>query len=151
MTATRHNDIIEVWLSVVGGRKSRNETMTQPIRVLIADNDARARAGLRVLLATWPEVEVVGEAIDGQDAMRLIEECHPATVLMDLQMPIMDGAQATRLIKQRWPDISVVVVTINVAAQEAALDAGANAFIIKGDSSERLLAALLAGHEARKL
>jgi two-component system, NarL family, response regulator LiaR len=123
--------------------------MTQPIRVLIVDDSAPARAGLRALLAIWPEVEVVGEATNGQEAVRLVEQCRPAIVLMDLQMPIMDGVQATQLIKQRWPDVNIIVITMYAAEQADALDAGADAFVIKGEAPERLLTALRTGQEAR--
>jgi NarL family two-component system response regulator LiaR len=116
--------------------------MAQPIRVVLADDSARARDGLRALLATWSQVEVVGEAVNGQEAVRLAAECQPDVVLMDLHMPVLDGAQATQLVKQQWPSITVIVLTMYVAEQTAALGAGADAFLIKGGAPERLLAAL---------
>ena len=116
--------------------------MAQPIRVLIADDSAHARAGLRALLATWPEVEVIGEAATGQEAVVLVAERQPDVVLMDLQMPVMDGLQATRLIKKEWPAVTVVVLSIHAGQQAAARAAGADAFVIKGSASERLLLAL---------
>ena len=116
--------------------------MAHRIRVLIADDSARARDGLRALLVTWPEVEVVGEATNGQEAMRLVAEDRPDVVLLDLQMPVLDGVQATRLIKQRWPEVTVVVLTIYAAQEAAARAAGADAFMVKGGAPERLLAAL---------
>ncbi|MFL5801420.1 MAG: response regulator transcription factor [Roseiflexaceae bacterium] len=119
--------------------------MTQPIRVLIADDSARTREGLRVLFATWPEITVVGEAADGQEAVQLVAECLPNVVLMDLHMPVLDGVQATQLIKQRWPTITVVVLTMYAMEQAAALAAGADAFVIKGSAPERLLAAIGVG------
>ena len=124
--------------------------MTQPIRVLIADDSVRARAGLRTLLVTEPDVAVVGEAINGQEAVRFVEERRPDIVLLDLQMPIMDGVQATRLIKQCWPDVTIVVVTMHAAEQATALAAGADAFVIKGDAPERLLAVLRVGYTTSK-
>jgi len=116
--------------------------MAQPIRVLIADDSARTREGLRVLFATWPEITVVGEAADGQEAMQLVAECRPDVVLMDLHMPVLDGVRATRLIKQQWPAVTVIVLTMYAVEQSAALAAGADAFLIKGSAPERLLAAL---------
>jgi len=118
--------------------------MAKPIRVLIADDSVRSRDGLRALLASWPAevVKVVGEAVNGKEAVQRVEECHPDVVLMDLQMPIMDGLQATRIIKNRWPDITIAVLTIYAAQQDVAIAAGADAFVIKGDTPERLLAAI---------
>ena len=116
--------------------------MAQPTRVLIADDSARARDGLRALLTIRPEIEVVGEATNGQDAVRLVAECRPDIVLMDLHMPVLDGIQATKLIKQQWPGVIVVVLTMYAVEQSSALAAGADAFLIKGSAPDRLLAAL---------
>lgn len=116
--------------------------MGQPIRVLIADDSVRARNGLRALLTTWPEVEVVDEVANGQEAVRVVAERRPDVVLMDLQMPVMDGLQATRAIKTAWPEVSVVVLTSYSDQQIAARAAGADAFVIKGSAPERLVSAL---------
>jgi DNA-binding NarL/FixJ family response regulator len=116
--------------------------MAQPTRVLIADDSARARDGLRALLTIRPEIEVVGEATNGQDAVRLVAECRPDIVLMDLHMPVLDGIQATKLIKQQWPAVTIVVLTMYAVEKSAALAAGADAFLIKGSAPDRLLAAL---------
>jgi len=116
--------------------------MAQPTRVLIADDSARARDGLRALLTIRPEIEVVGEATNGQDAVRLVAECRPDIVLMDLHMPVLDGIQATQLIKQQWPAVTIVVLTMYAVEKSAALAAGADAFLIKGRAPDRLLAAL---------
>ena len=116
--------------------------MAQPTRVLIADDSVRARDGLRALLTMRPEIEVVGEASNGQDAVRLVAECRPDIVLMDLHMPVLDGIQATQLIKQQWPAVTIVVLTMYAVEKSAALAAGADAFLIKGSAPDRLLAAL---------
>ena len=116
--------------------------MAQLTRVLIVDDSVRARAAMRHLLTTWPEIAVVGEAANGQDAVRLVAESRPDVVLMDLEMPGLDGVAATRLIKQQWPTVTVVVLTMYAAQQADALAAGADAFVIKGSAAERLLAAL---------
>jgi DNA-binding NarL/FixJ family response regulator len=116
--------------------------MAQLIRVLIADDSARAREGLRALFATWPEIMVVGEAADGQQAVQLVGECQPNVVLMDLHMPVLDGMQATQQIKQQWPTVTVIALTMYATEQTAALAAGVDAFGIKGSSPERLLSAL---------
>ena len=116
--------------------------MGQSTRVLIVDDSVRTRDGLRALLTMRPEIEVVGEATNGQDAVRLVAECRPDIVLMDLHMPVLDGIQATQLIKQQWPAVTVVVLTVYAVDQSAALAAGADAFLLKGGAPERLLAAL---------
>jgi len=116
--------------------------MAQATRVLIVDDSVRTRDGLRALLTMRPEIEVVGEASNGQDAVRLVAECRPDIVLMDLHMPVLDGVQATQLIKQQWPAVTVVVLTMYAVDQSAALAAGADAFLLKGGAPERLLAAL---------
>jgi DNA-binding NarL/FixJ family response regulator len=116
--------------------------MMQPIRVLIADDSVRTREGLRVLFAPWPEISVVGEAANGEEAVQETATCAPDVVLMDLSMPVLDGIQATRLIKQQWPSITVVVLTMYATEQHVALAAGADAFVIKGSPPERLLTAM---------
>lgn len=99
-------------------------------------------AGFRALLSTWPEVEVVGEARDGQQAIRFVEQHQPSVVLMDVRMPIMDGVQATQQIKRRWPEVRVVVITISVVEQSAARGAGADTFVVKGETPDKLREAL---------
>jgi len=117
--------------------------MVEPIRVLIADDHAKARRGLRALLSTVKTVEVVAEAQDGHEAAQLVADCRPDVVLMDVQMPIWDGLEATRYIKARWPEVRIVALTIRAAWQEEALSAGADVFLIKGCPGQELLDAVL--------
>jgi len=133
--------------AVRGPEQEEGRTMERHIRVVIADDQPRCRDGLRALLATWPEVEVVGEAADGQEAVRLVEKCRPDVVLMDARMPEMDGLEATRRIKERWPEIRVIVLTMYASYRADALAAGADAFLLKSDGFERLMAAIKSSHE----
>lgn len=116
------------------------------IRVLIADDQALFREGLRTLLSTRPEVEVVGEAANGLEALAMAAQLQPAVVLMDLQMPEMDGIQATVRMRDRHPDIPVLVLTTfdDDANLFGALRAGAAGYLLKDVSSDTLVAALLA-------
>jgi DNA-binding NarL/FixJ family response regulator len=118
--------------------------MARILRVVIADDRSRSRRGLSALLATQPGIEVVGEAGDGRKALELIEERRPDAVLMDARMPVMDGLMATRLIKERWPDVKVIVLTMYGAHRDDAMAAGADAFLIKGCPPDELLAAIQA-------
>lgn len=112
-------------------------------RVLIADDRALARDGLRALLTTVPGVEVVGEAADGLEAVRQADEHRPDVVLMDARMPLLDGLEATRRIKARWPDVRVVVLTVHAACRQAALAAGADGFLVKGGPDDALIEAVV--------
>jgi DNA-binding NarL/FixJ family response regulator len=117
--------------------------MTKQMRVLIADDRSRSRSGLRAVLDLRPGIILVGEAANGREALRLAEELRPDVVLMDARMPVMDGVEATRLIKERWPEVRVVLLTIHAAYRADALTAGADAFVIKGCPAAELLRAIL--------
>jgi DNA-binding NarL/FixJ family response regulator len=102
-------------------------------RVLIADDHAVVRAGLSQLLATFPAVELVAVAADGQEAVALAAEHHPDVVLMDLEMPVLDGIEATRRIRAAQPEVAVVVLTSFSDRDRIlrALDAGAAGYLLK--------------------
>jgi DNA-binding NarL/FixJ family response regulator len=117
--------------------------MNQPIRVLIVDDQLSARTGLKALLTFFPQILVVGEAVNGQEAVQLVAEHQPNVVVMDLQMPVMDGVAAIRVIKTRWPAIKIIVLTIQATRRREAFAAGADTFLLKGDGSEALQDAIL--------
>jgi DNA-binding NarL/FixJ family response regulator len=119
------------------------EEMEKTRRVLIADDRSHARRGLRAVLALRPEIVIVGEATDGGEAVRLAEALRPDVVLMDAKMPQMDGVEATRFIKERWPEIRVVLLTVHAGYRAEALAAGADTFLVKGCSREELLGAII--------
>ena len=118
--------------------------MIDPIQILIVDDQPRARQSLKALLATWPMVGDMREAANGVEALEAIERWQPDLVLMDVRMPIMDGVEATRRIKARWPQIKIIALSMYGDIAAEALLAGADAFVCKGVSPEKLLAAVAA-------
>jgi DNA-binding NarL/FixJ family response regulator len=117
--------------------------MARYIRALIVDDRLRSRNGLQALLATIPEIQIVGEATNGEQAVRQTEKYQPDAVLMDVHMPVLDGLEATRLIKSRWPEVKVIILTIDSTCRVDALAAGADAFLVKGGPPETLLETIL--------
>jgi len=118
--------------------------MLKTLRILIVDDQQRARSSLKALLDTRFNLVDTCEACNGIEAVRCVEECRPDVVVMDARMPEMDGIEATRIIKSRLAQLPVIILTLYSEYKEAALEAGANAFFIKGESVEKLLAVLLA-------
>ena len=116
--------------------------MSEQIRVLIVDDQPRARQSLKVLLGTCPQVKEVKEVALAREALRMMEESPLDLVLMDVQMPEIDGLQATQLIKAKWPQVKVIVLTLYAEYAAAAQAAGADAFICKGEPAEKLLTTL---------
>lgn len=117
--------------------------MNQPKRVFIVDDQPSALRGLKAILAFYPEILVVGQAVNGQEAVWLIAQQQPDVVVMDLQMPVMDGVEATRQIKEQWPAIKVIVLTVQATRRAEAFDAGADHFLLKGNGPEALQQAIL--------
>jgi NarL family two-component system response regulator YdfI len=115
--------------------------MTDAIRVLIADDHLIIREGLRMILSDSPDIQVVGEAENGLQAIELAEEIHPSVILMDLQMPSLDGLSATEKIKAQWPEIAVVILTSYDEDQLMirGLKAGAKGFLLKDTRRQTLL------------
>ncbi|WP_231115970.1 response regulator transcription factor [Motilibacter rhizosphaerae] len=116
------------------------------LRLLLADDHPVVRAGLRALVETLDGLEVVGEAADGQAAVREAQLLRPDVVLMDVRMPGLDGVEATRLIRARVPDTAVLVLTMyeDDATVLTALQAGARGYLLKDVGQEELLAGIRA-------
>jgi two-component system response regulator DesR len=119
--------------------------MEQPVTIVVVDDSRPARSGLQALLALSPQIKVIGEAANGQEAITLIEQQQPQVVLMDAQMPVMDGIQVAQIIKQRWPAIKVIILTMYPAYETQVQAAGVDGFLIKGGPVDDLLRAVLGG------
>ena len=116
------------------------------IRLLIADDHAVVRTGLSRLVETFADVELVGAAANGEEAVALAAERRPDVVLMDLEMPVLDGIEATRRIRDAHPDVAVVVLTSFSDRERilGALDAGAAGYLLKDADPDELEKAILA-------
>ena len=113
-------------------------------RVLIVDDHTLLRAGLRSLLAQDPNIEIVGEAADGRDAVRAVGQLMPDLVLMDLTMPGMNGIEAVTEIKRRYPEVRILVMTLHKTEDfiHASLRAGADGYILKDATHDELRVAI---------
>jgi two-component system NarL family response regulator len=127
--------------------------MIQGVRVLIVDDQRRARQSLKALLGTWPMVETIQEAANGQEALALVQESPPDLILMDLhraKTPALpkgddasvDGLEATRRIRAKWPQVKIIVLSVHTERAAEARAAGADAFVCKCEPPEALLKAL---------
>jgi len=110
------------------------------IRVLLADDHKLVRAGIRSLLEKLPDMEVVAEASDGRETIRLVELIEPQIVLMDLAMPEINGLDATRHLTRTFPDVRVLILSIYADEEHVyqALRAGAAGYLLKGAATEEL-------------
>ena len=123
-------------------------SVENPIRVMIVDDHDMVRRGLAVFLQVKAGLELVGEARNGQEALRLCEQVQPDVVLMDLVMPGMDGTAATRAIRERWPQVQVIALTSFQEKElvQDVLRAGAISYLLKDVSVDDLAEAIrLAG------
>jgi len=114
------------------------------IRLFIAEDHAMLREGLRALLVSSLDIEIVGEAENGQEAVQKICKIKPQLVLMDLSMPHINGTEAISLIKQREPNIKIIALTVHKSHEyvRATLDAHADGYVLKDDTHQELLTAI---------
>jgi NarL family two-component system response regulator LiaR len=121
------------------------------IRVMLVDDHAVVRSGLGAFLIAFDDLELVAEAGSGEEAVRLCEEAQPDVVLMDLVMPGMDGAAATKAIREKCPHIQVIALTSFKEQDlvEGALQAGAIGYLLKNVSADELVNAIRAAHAGR--
>lgn len=121
------------------------------IRVLVVDDHAMVRKGLSAFLLVMNDLELVGEAQDGADALRLCEQLSPNVVLMDLVMPVMDGVTTIRAIRERWPEVKIIALTSFPREElvRQALQAGAIGYLLKDVTAEELEDAIRAAYAGK--
>ncbi len=120
------------------------EKSTGTIRLLLVDDHVMMRRGLALLMEEAPDIEVVGEASDGEEAVRLALELQPDVILMDVSMPGMSGTEATRRIKAELPDVRIIGLSMHDldGTRESMLGAGAEAYLTKDGPPDLLLSAI---------
>jgi DNA-binding NarL/FixJ family response regulator len=118
--------------------------MSEPLRVLLVDDHILFRTGVKAVLATRPDMEVIGEAADGLEAAAMARETMPDVVLMDIKMPRCDGLEATRVIKQEMPRVKVFMLTVSERDEDLfeAIKSGAQGYLIKDLKAHQLFDAL---------
>ena len=119
-------------------------TAAQKIRVLIVDDHVMVRQGLRALLQSYPNIDVVGEAGNGEEAILSAAKLQPTVVVMDIGMPTLDGVGATRLIKMQYPQMAVLGLSVNAPSYhvDAMLKAGAFEVVTKENAVDQLYSAI---------
>ena len=124
---------------------------SQPIRVMLVDDHIMVRKGLATILKVFDDLELAGEAENGVEAITLCGEIQPDVILMDMVMPDMDGASATRVIRQQFPQVQIIALTSfkEGALVKNALEAGAIAYLLKDVSADDLARAIRAAHAGR--
>ena len=113
--------------------------MNKPTRIMVVDNNSRARSALAAYISLQAGIRITAEASNGLEAINKVKSCPPDIVFMDMQMPVMDGLEATRIIKKRWPWIKVIALTMYQHYHSEALSAGADAFLVKGCPGAELI------------
>ncbi len=129
-----------------GGKKLMRDSKT--IRVMIVDEHDMVRRGLAAFLKVKTDLESVAEARNGKEAIEMCEKVHPDVVLMDLKMPVMDGITATRIIRERWPEVKVIALTSFQEKElvQDVLQAGAISYLLKNVTVDELAEAIRAAY-----
>lgn len=124
---------------------------SKPIRVLIVDDHAVVRNGLSSFLMIFDEFEMVGEAKHGEEAVRLCDQTRPDVILMDLEMPVMDGTTATRIIRKKHPTTQIIALTSYKEQEkvQATIQAGAIGYLLKDITAENLAFAIRQAHSGK--
>ena len=124
---------------------------SQPIRVMLVDDHTMVRRGLATFLKIFDDLQLAGEAASGEAAIQLCAEVLPDVILMDMMMPDMDGAAATRAIRQQFPQVQVIALTSFKQGElvKHALEAGAIGYLLKDVSADELADAIRAAHAGR--
>ena len=124
---------------------------SSPIRVMIVDDHTMVRRGLATMLKVFDDLQLVGEAESGEAAIQLCAEVTPNVILMDLSLPVMDGADATRAIRQQFPRVKVIALTSFKEGDRIknALEAGAIGYLLKDVSADELAQAIRSAHAGR--
>ncbi|KAA3660385.1 MAG: DNA-binding response regulator [Chloroflexi bacterium] len=127
--------------------------MSDTIRILLADDHPVVRDGLVAILGTQPDFSVVGEAGDGQEAVKLANELNPDVILLDLEMPVLDGVQTLQQIRAHQPEVRVIVFTAFDTDERilTAVQAGAQGYLLKGVPRTELFNAIRVVHEGGSL
>ena len=117
---------------------------TEAVRVLLVEDHAVLRQALRLLLETFPDITVVGEAGDGREGLRLVEKLRPRVVILDIVMPEMNGLEVARQVARRWPDTRILILSAAGTRELVveALRAGASGFVIKRADTDELVLAI---------
>ena len=125
--------------------------MDKITRLIVADDSPPARRGLCAILAAQPGMDIVGEASQGAEALALVEAQQPQVALLDVCMPVMGGIEAARVIKERWPQVRVVLISMYADYQKEALESDADAFLVKGCPAEELISTILGANRPKSM
>jgi len=109
------------------------------MNIMVVEDSSRARHALSACISLHAGIQITAEAANGLEAISKIKNRPPDIVIMDMQMPVMDGLETTKIIKKRWPKVKVIVLTMYQNFRSEALSAGADAFLVKGCSMTELI------------